>query len=188
MQRAATAIAVLLLGLALGYAVWHTVSQGSNRQAAHSPAHGFGPAERHAFSVLHGPTRRVPLALQNHLRRARNQRIRSIWLNVARYVPVDAGLWVANGRGETCIIQAHGGAVSCVSRATLIETGVALGVVKLGPPPDHKPQEFGVVGLVPNGVKTVVVKVGKKRRLLAVRNNSYSLRASFPIEVTRLER
>lgn len=175
------------LVLLLGYIAY---SFGGDQDAKSSPAPppAFSGAQRQAFDVLRGATRPVPLALQARLRRARNRDIRSLWLNAARYVPADRGLWVVNGRGETCIIQAHGGAVSCVSRAILFRHGVALGVVDLGPPPARKAREFIVAGIVPDGVKAVEVQAGDERRSLEVRDNAYSLRAPEPILVKGFER
>lgn len=188
MKRTVSGVVVLMVALLLGYMVWGAFGVDQNAKLGLGAPPAFGMAQRHAFDVLRGATRPVPLALQTRLRRARNQSIRAIWLNAARYVPTDSGLWVVNGRGETCIIQAHGGAVSCVPRASLFRKGVALGVVNLGPPPDRKPREFIVAGIVPNWIKAVDVQVGDKGRLITVRHNSYSVRAAVPILVKRFER
>jgi len=107
---------------------------------------------------------------------------------MAKYVAVDTGLWVVNGVGDTCIVQAHGGAVSCVSRRSFLKTGTALGVVKLGPPPQRKPQEFIVSGIVPDQITAVDLLVGDRVRRFAIHSNSYSLRARVPVIVKRFER
>jgi hypothetical protein len=126
--------------------------------------------------------------LQNHLRWAVNPELRTLWFDAARYISTDTGFWVVDGPGRTCILQAHGGAIGCESRATLLKQGVALGVVTLGPPPRHAPREFLVAGIVPNQIRAVELKVGDGSRTITVRDNAYSLRAKDPILVKRLER
>jgi hypothetical protein len=114
--------------------------------------------------------------------------VRTLWLDTAKYLPVGDGIWVANGRDATCIIQAHGGAVSCVPRRILFQRGVALGVAELGPLVDRESREFAVYGIVPNQIKTIKVQIGDKRRTVQIRDNSYSLRSSEPILVKRFKR
>ena len=45
-----------------------------------------------------------------------------------------------------------------------------------------------MAGIVPNPVSAVEVQVGNEERTIAVRNNSYSLRAPLPIVVKQFER
>src|SRR5689334_16664928 len=171
-------IAILLL--LLGYAIWQPLAGERDRSAVpnHASSQAFDAAQRQSFAVLRGPTRPVPRSLQAELRRVRNQAVRSLWLNRAKYVPAGDGIWVANGRNDTCIVQAHGGSVSCVTRDIFLQKGVALGVAELGPMVDPKDREFAIYGIVPNQVRAIEVRVGGKKRRVRIRDNSYSLRSS----------
>jgi hypothetical protein len=181
-------VALLLLTVLVLGIVWQ-VDRGEGGSKADLPSvRLLELPQRRAFAALRGVTQSVPLALRASLRTARNRTIRTLRLNTARYVSADTGLWVVNGRSDTCIVQAHGGAVACASKGDFLEEGVALGVVDLGPPPDRRPRKFIVAGIVPNQVVAVDVEVGKRMRRLVVRDNSYSLRSSAPIIVKRFER
>lgn len=181
----------MLIGvLLLGYMIWKPLADEQDGSATSSPPspQAFGSAQQQNFAVLRGATRPVPRALQAELRQARNQAVKTLWLNTAKYVQAGDGIWVANSRNATCIIQAHGGAVSCVPRDILFQRGVALGVAEIGPLADRKPREFAVYGIVPNQIRAIEVQIGDKKRLVPIRDNSYSLRASEPILVKRFER
>jgi hypothetical protein len=123
------------------------------------------------------------MVLRIDLRHARDPEIRALWLDTAKYVPTEAGFWIVHDRVRTCIVLTRGGAIGCELRATLLKEGVALGVVTLGPPPQRAPREFLVAGLVPDEVRAVELRVGRKRRTIGVRDNAYSLRAPVPITV-----
>ena len=175
---------VLAVAVAVVYAISHSAGAEDQAQATAPTPQAFGSAQLQSFAALRGPTKPVPRSLRPGLRRARNHTVRTLWLETAKYLPVDDGIWVVNGQSETCIVQARGGAVACVPRRILFQTGVALGVVESGPPPERKAREFIVYGFAPDQIKAVDVRVGSKKRLLAVRDNSYSLRASVPIVIT----
>lgn len=184
------AVGALIILLLLGYAIWHPLAREGDGKAIPGPASSqvFDTAQEQSFAVLRGPTRPVPASLQAELHQVRNQAVRSLWLNTAKYVPAGDGIWVANGRNDTCIIQAHGGAVSCVTRGILLRKGVALGVAELGPMVDPKDREFAIYGIVPNQIRAIEVRVGDKKRKVRIRDNSYSLRSSEPILIKRFER
>lgn len=178
---------VLLL---LGFVIWQPLEEERNGSATpHPPSpQAFGPAQQRNFAVLRGPTQPVPRALRAELRQARNKTVRTLWLDTAKYLPAGDGIWVTNGRDATCIVQAHGGAVSCARRSALFRNGVALGVAELGPLADRRTRGFIVYGIVPDQIKAIEVKIGAKKRMVQVRDNSYSLRAPKPILVKRFER
>jgi hypothetical protein len=160
----------------------------STQQSRPSPTHPFSVEQRQAFTVLRGTTRPVPSILRRHLRRARNSEVRTLWLDTAIYVPTHSGLWIVNGHNMTCIVQTHGGAVSCEPRITVLREGVSLGTVRLGPPPRRAAREFTVVGIVPNGIARVELKVGGETRNVAVHDNAFSLSAAVPIVVAHPDR
>lgn len=176
---------VLSLGTLFSYAIWRAVDRPTSRYPY--SRHGFGDAERRLFTVLRGATQPIPSGLRRRLRRARSREISTLLLGRARYLATDAGLWIVNGPGRTCIIRANGGAVSCEPRATFLKEGVSLGVVRLGTPPDHKAREFIVVGVVPNHVRSVDLEVGDRMRIVAAHDNGYSLHAPVPIVVERFD-
>lgn len=181
---------MLIAVLLLGYVIRKPFAEERDRNAMPNPAspQAFSSAQQQNFAVLRGATQPVPGALQAKLRRVRNQTIRTLWLDTAKYVQAGDGIWVTNGRNDTCIVQAHGGAVSCVPRDILFQRGVALGVAEIGPLADRKPREFAVYGIVPNQIKAIEVQIGDERRSVSIRDNSYSLRAAKPILVKRFER
>ena len=181
---------MLIAVLLLGYVIWKPLAVGRDGSATPNPAspQAFSSAQQQNFAVLRGATQPVPRFLQAKLRRVRNQTVRTLWMNTAKYVQAGDGIWVANGRSDTCIIQAHGGAVSCVPRDILFRRGVALGVAEMGPLADQKSREFTVYGIVPNQIRAIEVQIGDRKRMVPLRNNSYSLHASEPILVKRFER
>lgn len=187
-RRALTAIALLLIVLLGGYGVLRALGLGHDQETQAAASSAFSDAQRQKFDVLQGPTRPVPLALQADLRRARNEDVRKLRLNRARHAPAGSGVWVVNGRGVTCIVEAHGGAVACVPRGIFLREGVALGVVEPGPPHTRKGREFLVLGVVPNQVRAVDLQVGHEKRVIAVRENSYSLGSFDPVVVNGFER
>jgi hypothetical protein len=150
--------------------------------------HGFSPAQQHNFAVLRGKTKPIPRALQSEIRQGRNPAAKSLGLNSAKHVQAGDGIWVANSGKDTCIIQAHGGAIACEPREVLFQRGVALGVAEVGRPADRESREFAVYGIVPDQIRAIEVQVGNKRRRVPIRDNSYWLRASEPIMVKRFER
>jgi hypothetical protein len=188
-RRATAVVGTLIAVLLLAYVIWHPAEE-QDGKAASSPAspQAFSTAQQQNFAVLRGSTQPVPLPLQAELRQARNQTVRSLRLDTAKYVQAGDGIWVTNGRNATCIVQAHGGAVSCVTRGIFLRRGVALGVAELGPMVDPKDREFAVYGIVPNQIRAIEVRIGDKKRRVQIRNNSYSLRASEPILIKRFER
>jgi hypothetical protein len=191
LTRQATAVAGLLIAvLLLGYAIWEPLAGAQSGRATPNPAspQAFGSAQQQNFTVLRGATQPVPDALRAKLRRVRNQTVRTLWLDTAKYVQVGDGIWVTNGRSDTCIIQAHGGAVSCVPRGILFQRGVALGVADLGPRADRGHPDFTVYGIVPDQIRAIEVRIGDKKKTVQIRNNSYSLRAEEPILVKRFMR
>ncbi len=109
-------------------------------------------------------------------------------MGTAKYVPIDDGIWVVNGKSETCIVQARGGAVACVPRSILFRSGVALGIVETGPPPKRKAREFIVYGFAPDQITSVEVRIGNRKRSAAVQDNSYSLRSHEPIVIVGFNR
>lgn len=181
---------MLIAVLLLGYVIWRPLAEEPDVNATPTPAspRAFSSAQQQNFAFLQGPTQPVPRGLQAELQRVRNQTVRTLWLDTAKYVQVGDGIWVANGRNDTCIIQAHGGALSCVPRDILFRRGVALGVAEMGPLADQKHPEFTVYGIVPNQIRAIEVEIGSKKRLVPIRDNSYWLRASKPILVKRFER
>lgn len=186
-KRAIASMGVLVVSVVAGYTMWHFDSAKEEAKSIPASSQAFGSAQRQNFAALRGATQPIPHSLQVGLQRVRNQTIRTLWLDTAKYVPVDDGIWVVNGKSETCIVQTRGGAVACVPRNILFRTGVALGVVESGPPPERKAREFIVYGFAPNQIKAVEVQIGDKKRSVAVRDNSYSLRAPEPIVITGFE-
>jgi len=172
----------------VGYLIWHSNDAKREVDSGGASPLAFCKAQLQNFAALCGATQPVPRLLRVSLRQVRNHTIRSLWLGTAKYIPVDDGIWVVNGKDETCIVQTRGGAVACEPRHILLHTGVALGVVESGPPPERKAREFIVYGFVPDQIRAIKAQIGDKERRVAIRENSYSLRAQDPIVISGFER
>ncbi len=188
-RQATAVVGTLAAILLLGYVISKPLAEEGDENASPGPPpRAFDPAQQQNFAVLRGATQPMPPHLQAEMRRVRNHTVRTLWLDSAKYVQAGDGIWVVNGRNDTCIIQANGGAVSCVPREILLQRGIALGVAEIGPLAERKSREFAVYGIVPDQIRAIQVRVGGKKRMVSIRNNSYSLRASEPILVKRFMR
>ena len=181
---------VVVLSIAMGFAVFLWLSSGGDSDGSESRTatpQSFSPAQLDAFRVLRGRTIPLPPPLRAHFRTFRSREIRTLWLHTARYVETPrGGLWVVNGKGVTCIVEAIGRAISCVDTRVLFHTGVVLGTVQTSTQFD-RPRSFSVWGIAPNWAKTAQLYVGGKTRMVIIRNNAYALQSHFPIVLDRLE-
>ena len=108
----------------------------------------------------------------------------------ARYAMSRArvGLWMVPGRGVTCLIKGGIVAATCDTTSNTERKGLSLEVFKPGPPPKRRPTHFLALGVVPNGVKGLRVRVGKRTSVISVSDNTYSMRAEVPIQIVSLIR
>jgi hypothetical protein len=99
-------------------------------------------------------------------------------------------LWIfTTSRHLLCVVQERGGGCAAIKLA--LKQGVYLGVFR--PPTKRRPvlHDFLVQGVVPDGVRQVMVLVGAKRprtRVVPVKDNVFSAGAEQPVHVKRLLR
>lgn len=102
--------------------------------------------------------------------------------NKARYVAATnrVSLWVVPGRNVLCVFRATRIAAACTSKARAYRSGILLEVYRLNKPGGH-PTRFTAIGLMPDGVRSVTVRMGKLRKQLPVIRNAYIAEAPRPI-------
>jgi hypothetical protein len=103
----------------------------------------------------------------------------------ARYTtaPDGAGLWVVSGRNVLCMFRAVNIAVACDTTARAYTRGLLLEVYKRDKAHDQRPTKFTLFGIVPDGVSSVIARVGGQSREIAVIHNTLSAEAPTPINV-----
>jgi hypothetical protein len=101
-----------------------------------------------------------------------------------RLAKTEAGsnLWLVAGRNIRCLVVGLGLGVSCTSTERAERKGIAVGLVK-APSPTKAPRWFRLAGMVPDGVRAVRARVGRKTLELPVRDNTFEHRARQPILV-----
>lgn len=99
----------------------------------------------------------------------------------------DGSVWVILTERLMCLTHTRGTACAPAPRA--IKEGVVSGV--FSPPSRHRSalHEFMVQGVVPNGVRQVLVTVDNRRHLLVdVKRNLFSVERDAPVHVKQLVR
>lgn len=94
-------------------------------------------------------------------------------------------VWVfATAQHLLCIVHRRGGACELLKRAS--KQGLFFGAFQ--PPTRQQPtlHDFLVQGVVPDGVKRIALRVGKRRIRLRVKGNIVTATADAPIHVQRL--
>jgi hypothetical protein len=77
---------------------------------------------------------------------------------------------------------------ACGTLARAARSGIALQTYEVPANPSEPPEDFAIVGLVPDGWRTVTVKVGAHPARVSVSRNVYSLDAKEPISEPRGDR
>jgi hypothetical protein len=101
-----------------------------------------------------------------------------------RWAKTDYGtsLWLVSSGDIHCLVVGLGLGVSCTPTSTAQRKGITVGLTKASSPTEA-PRLFLLTGMVPDGVRAVRLRVGKRASELAVRNNTFELRAQQPIQV-----
>lgn len=131
---------------------------------------------------------RIPAGLKAALLTALDGR--PAGLEFDRAVPVstpEGRLWMVAGADITCIVQEEEKALSCDASDAVVEDGLVIGVFEPPRRPGERPTNFLVLGVVPDPVERVRLKVGERRRTIPVWGNAYSVRADRPITVEGFE-
>lgn len=101
---------------------------------------------------------------------------------------IGLGVWVVEGRGVTCLFRDGVGSSTCQTSVQARKHGLLLETYKVGKDHTAPPTHFTAFGVTPNWARTVMAKVGRHQRKIAVVSHAYALRAEQPIEVQRLMR
>jgi hypothetical protein len=103
----------------------------------------------------------------------------------ARYATTShqLSLWVVPGNGVICIFESAKMASACTTTVQAYHHGVVLQTYTLGKGSGGRPVEFTSLGVVPNGVTRVPVKVGNRWTAVDVVNNTFFIRSRQPIGV-----
>ena len=139
-------------------------------------------AHYRVYTSLRNPGTELPPAVLSHLRQIPMSRL-SMDIEHAHLLRTELGaLWVVIGDETTCLVQAGDGALSCFPTATALHTGVTLGTSDSGARPSS-PHRFLSLGIAPDWVKTVRMRVGNSIHVVPVVRNSYAAQANVPVLV-----
>jgi hypothetical protein len=101
----------------------------------------------------------------------------------------NAGIvWTFVVGDQVCLAQGAHGAAACVAMDIAISEGVSVGTFSPPSKRIHKPHGFLVLGLAPDGVGRVELKIGERRRTTVVKGNLYSVSSNQSIFIRRLVR
>lgn len=138
---------------------------------------------RWAFRFMRGPSEPVPPHIRTRVRATLGMSSGELRMTRAQYARTSGGgIWVARGNGVLCLIQAGKGAVTCDSSSAAADHGLSLALFSAPRHPSELPRHFLVLGIVPDWVALVVLRIGKSTpRAIIARENTYALRAGAPI-------
>jgi hypothetical protein len=140
----------------------------------------------HRFSLMGSRPEQMPIAFQRRVAENMGPRFQLLDLAHAQFAHTrETSIWVAYGAGGgVCIFQYPKGGLACEVIAGALKRGVFLGVGGEPSGPDHQPNHFMVMGLVPNGTNIVKLKISNgTERAVRVHNNVFSLEARGIITV-----
>lgn len=112
----------------------------------------------------------------------------NLWFEKARRVtaPNTDDLWLIPGSDVLCLFQAIPAAAACKTTAQAYRDGLVLQLYRLHSVGDGRPTRFTSVGVIPDGVKRIPVKIGRHWAFVPVAHNVFSLASSQPIGVPSL--
>jgi hypothetical protein len=96
--------------------------------------------------------------------------------------------WLTAGHGLVCAFQTRTFALSCDAVVTVLKRGLFLGTVERPDAYASQRQHFLMIGIVPDGVRRVRLRVGARfPQWVSVQNNTVSADAHEPIIVRALD-
>jgi hypothetical protein len=91
-------------------------------------------------------------------------------------------LWVVPGRGVVCTFKPRPMAAACATRKQAIQHGLLLGTYT--PDPRTKqPESYLSIGLVPDTVRSVTIRVGGATRRIRAHRGVFLVRSQAPVTV-----
>lgn len=141
------------------------------------------------FRILAGQQETPPSRLQAHLEATLGAPRRGLHIVNSHHIATNHGnVWAVTGSDLTCLLEATShGALACNATIHAARRGLALGLVRMSGRGRHKKRVYVLIGIAPDWVDSVQVRVGPRRQTsLPVQGNSYAMRAAVPILVQRL--
>jgi hypothetical protein len=153
----------------------------SHEKAASLPADHPLRSLRTSYRLLRGPEEKAPSFIKSKVQANINTHVAVNKLS-SHHIPTPLGaVWVvvteAAEESVTCLVAESSGSSSCASTRIAAQAGLALGAS-----PSGQVQKALLIGLAPDWVRSVQVKVvGQESQMLPVRHNVFSARAQAPI-------
>lgn len=141
------------------------------------------------FVVFRTPSEQVPQQARRLIMAITQRSSRSLYWAKAQHVQVaETELWLVPGPDVTCVAEAHqAGAFGCEVTSAFIGHGLTLGTFEMRSKARAQPQEFRIVGLVPDWAVVATVREGAVRRALQVRHGVFVDQGKQPIVLEQLE-
>jgi hypothetical protein len=146
---------------------------------------------RRAFRFARSPAESLPRAAERHLRITLGAPPGGFALADAQQINSPSGsIWVVHGQGDArdamCLLQGIQGYAGCTVVSDFARRGLSIGMAKPSEKDGDPPQDFRVLGVVPDWVEVVQVSIGSRAmRDVPVRGAVYTLRADAPIFLER---
>jgi hypothetical protein len=100
--------------------------------------------------------------------------------------PNNAVLWVVPGDGILCLFQTVPVAAACKPTGQAYRDGLVLQLYKLSSPRTSRSTRFTSLGIIPDGVKQIPVKIGRRWTTAPVEHNVFFIASTRPIGVPPL--
>lgn len=141
------------------------------------------------FRTLAGRGETPPARIQMHLEETLGAPRGAFHIVNSHYLVTRQGnAWAVTGADLTCVVEAAPlGALACNTTVRAARRGLALGLVRMTRRGHHGRRDYVLIGIAPDWVDSVQVRVGPRRQTsLPVHNNSYAMNAPVPVLVKRL--
>lgn len=140
-----------------------------------------------AYAVLHSSPEPVPARMAAHIEKTLGAPPGSFQIEEAQYASTRGGsVWVLIGsRNIMCLVQAGRGALICAPASIAVRRGLSIGLFAVPRRPGQRPHNYLLLGIAPDWVRNVQLRVANAAQSVAVRRNTYALRANAPILIER---
>jgi hypothetical protein len=151
--------------------------------ATHSKTQGV-----EGLHLTQSPPVRLPAAVRNQIVSALGPRSAAVRPFRTQHIATPQGdLWLVDGREQSCLIEGGKGGITCASNHLVRRYGLAVGIGDAPTQPGGKPHNFLLLGIAPDSIHRVLLKIGAGTQEVPVRHNVYTHRANVPIVISRLE-
>jgi hypothetical protein len=167
--------------------VWRAMSDHGLRMGRE----GAGPVPRWPFSAAQAVPGGVPPRVRRGVQRTIDQTgSPALRYSAGRRVRTASGevVWLVPGRGVLCMFRETRPAFACRPATTAYRRGITLELYRTTQASSHRPTRFTVIGVAPDGVRTISARVGNRPLIIPVHNNTFDAQASRPIDLGRRQR